>query len=59
MLTLAELQMLSGLLDLGIKAAGLAAFQNGGGAKLDGIIAKLEVMAQEASKSAEKTKEPA
>lgn len=58
--TLEELKIVSGLLDLGVKAAGLSLFQNEGGALLQSALAKLQVMADEAAKpTPDAPKEPA
>ncbi|MFA5897880.1 MAG: hypothetical protein WC829_02080 [Hyphomicrobium sp.] len=51
MLTLEELQILMPVIDAGIKAAGIQIFQNPtGGIHMQSAIAKLQQMADEASK---------
>ncbi|MFA5897943.1 MAG: hypothetical protein WC829_02400 [Hyphomicrobium sp.] len=50
MLTLDEIQILMPVIDAGVKAAGLQVFQNDGGIKLQSALAKLQAMANEASK---------
>jgi len=49
MLTLPELQVLMPLIDAGIRATGLQLFQNGGGVTAQGLLDKLQAMADEAT----------
>lgn len=51
MLTLQELQIVMPLLDAGIKATGLQVFQHDGGIHLQSALAKLQQMAEEASRT--------
>lgn len=50
-------QVLLPLIDAGIRSAGVQLFQNDGGARLQEVLAKLALMADEARKPAGATQE--
>lgn len=47
MLTLQDIETLMPLIDAGIRAVGIKAFQNDGGIKLQSVLAKLQQMAEQ------------
>lgn len=47
-LTLDEIRVIMGLLDVGVKAAGLQVFRDNGGLHLQSALVKLQAMADEA-----------